>query len=542
MQQQKIVRYVLWGTLALLGFSLFSLWQKEHPRGPEVSSAPSFVAEQSASEVPPMVPPKAGIEPVPGVDGGDAVSVETDVFRLKIALKGGDVVVAELKDYPLIAQSDQGVILLDKSAERYYMAQSGLVASTGPDTQVERALLHSAHSSYTMAEGADKLIVPLSWTNSEGIQFRKTFTFHRDRHDVDVEYAIENLSTHPWSGHFYSQIVQKPKTIQSNSGMMGMQTYVGGAVHTAEKPYKKLKYDTLAEKNFSQTLAGGWVAMVEHYFLSAWVYPADQTFKYFSRAASDGQVFLGAVGDSVTVEPGKTRTVGAKLYLGPEQVAPLKALSPGLELTVDYGFLWPISQFLFFLMQKIFQVVGNWGVSIILVTLLVKTVFFQLSSSSYRSMVNMRNLQPKIHALKERCGENKQEFSMAMMELYRKEKVNPLGGCLPMLIQIPVFIALYYVLLESVEFRHAPFMLWIHDLSSHDPFYVLPLFMGITMFVQQKLSPAPPDPIQAKMMLAMPVVFTVLFLQFPAGLVLYWVVNNLLSLAQQWLVIRKHAR
>jgi len=318
-----------------------------------------------------------------------------------------------------------------------------------------------------------------------------------------------------------------------------MKSYTGAAINTPETKYKKLPFSDMREKPFSEDVMGGWAAMVEHYFATALVPSVEDKNAYQTETFADGIYGIRFVSAPEVVVPGAQKQIELKLYAGPEIANQLKELAPGLELTIDYGVLWFLCQPIFWLLKTMHELFSNWGVAIILTTVLIKAMFYKLSASSYKSMGNMRKMQPKIEELKKRFGDDKQKFSQAMMDLYKKEKINPLGGCLPVLVQIPVFIALYYVLLECVELRQAPFVLWIHDLSAKDPYYVLPLIMGASMFVQQKLNPTPPDPIQAKVMMFMPVFFTFLFLQFPAGLVLYWVVNNLLSILQQWMITRK---
>ena len=535
------IRMFLIIALVLLGGALYSYWEQE--QGALVATQITSVSEENEiPSVPTSVIPVTAIpsEPQTVSKSVNLIQVDTDVLHIEIDPEGGDIVFSDLKKYPKKKAGDEGVSLLDRSSTRYSVAQSGLVSERGPDSRDHgRVVFQAKHSSYQLDSNADTLVVPLFWKSSDGIEIEKVFTLHRDKYLIDVHYLIHNQSSTDWTGHFYAQIMGKPDTFQKAGGMLSMQTYTGAAFFTKDKPYKKITFDKIKEKNFEQSVSGGWAAIVEHYFLTAWVFPQDHTYQYFTRSDADGKFFIGAVGPSVTVAAHGTQETGASLYVGPEVTDTLKQISNGLDLTVDYGFLWPISQFLFWMMQNIYSLLGNWGASIIAVTILIKLVFYKLSASSYRSMAKMRKVQPKIVALKEQCGDDKQRFSQAMMELYRKEKVNPLGGCLPILVQIPVFIGLYYVLLESVELRHAPFMLWIQDLSSKDPFYVLPILMGITMLIQQKLNPAPPDPIQAKVMMIMPVVFTVLFLQFPSGLVLYWFVNNVLSILQQWIITKR---
>jgi YidC/Oxa1 family membrane protein insertase len=340
----------------------------------------------------------------------------------------------------------------------------------------------------------------------------------------------------------YGRIKRTPET-ETSSGFMGsMKTYTGAAVTTPSSKYKKISFDDMKKASFKESILGGWAAMVEHYFTVAWIPPAAASNFYQSEVISDNLFSISYVGEPITVEPGESKELSSTFYAGPEITEMLKQVSPGLELTVDYGFFWVISYPLFIALKYIYGIVGNWGLAIICITFGIKLLFYPLSSASYRSMGNMRKLQPKIEALKQQYGEDKQQFGQAVMQLYKREKVNPLGGCLPILVQIPVFISLYYVLLESVELRLAPFIFWIHDLSAKDPYYVLPLIMGASMVLQQRMNPAPPDPMQAKVMMFMPVFFTFLFLQFPSGLVLYWVVNNVLSIIQQWYITRKIVR
>ena len=320
---------------------------------------------------------------------------------------------------------------------------------------------------------------------------------------------------------------------------MGTSAYTGGAISSPEKRYEKITFDAMTEQPLSRDVQGGWVAMIQHYFVSAWVPGQQESNHLYTKALPDERFIIGLVEPTVQVPPGATGTLDAELYMGPKDQTRLEQIATGLDLTVDYGWLWFIAQPLFWLLKWFHHLVGNWGVAIILVTLLIKLAFYKLSATSYRSMANMRRMAPKMQDLKQRYAGDREKLNHAMMELYKKEKINPLGGCLPIVVQIPVFIALYWMLLESVELRQAPFFLWIHDLSVMDPYYVLPLLMGVSMFIQQRLNPAPPDPIQAKVMMALPFVFTVFFAFFPAGLVLYWFVNNLISIAQQWFITRR---
>ncbi|MFN3587692.1 MAG: membrane protein insertase YidC, partial [Moraxellaceae bacterium] len=368
---------------------------------------------------------------------------------------------------------------------------------------------------------------------------RKIFTFTRGSYLIQTRHVIDNAGTSPWNGLLYAQLKRDSSEDPSSSAQgFGMMTFLGGAWWTADKPYNKAKFDEFAEKPLKQSVTGGWAAILQHYFLSAWVAEPGTGNVYTTRRVGDENI-IGYTGPLTTVAPGTQHTFTAQLYVGPKIQKDLEAISAGLELTVDYGWLWPVSQFLFWLLTLIHGWVGNWGWAIILLTVLVKAAFFQLSAAGYKSMAKMRQVMPEMTRIKEQYGSDRAKMSQAMMELYKKEKINPLGGCLPILVQMPVFIALYYCLMESVELRHAEWMFWIKDLSVMDPYFVLPLIMGATMFIQQQLNPAPPDPMQARVMKIMPIVFTFMFLWFPSGLVLYWVVNNTLSIVQQWVITRQ---
>ena len=357
---------------------------------------------------------------------------------------------------------------------------------------------------------------------------------------INVLSDISNEGSSAWQGFLNMQIFRTAPD-EDKSSMFHIGSFTGASYsNPGVARYKKINFSDMTKSNLDLTVKSGWIAMQQHYFLSAWVPTPQSKNTVYTRAAGDSYT-IGLVSQELVLTPGENKTVGANLYVGPETTSTLEAISPGLDLTIDYGWLWFLSSFLFNVMSAIYRVIGNWGWSIVLVTVLVKLVFYRLSASSYRSMAGMRKLQPKLQALRDRCGDDKAKLSQATMELYRQEKINPLGGCLPILVQIPVFIALYWVLLESVELRQAPFIFWIKDLAAADPFHVLPVIMGITMLIQQRLNPAPPDPMQAKIMMFLPVLFTGLFWGFPAGLVLYWVVNNSLSILQQWIITRKYS-
>lgn len=548
MELQRI-RAILLISLFLVGLTLYSAWQREHVLPAKALENQQVAAKDSitsadAKDIPAnFAYPKdnsimgAASSSSQNNAQSEIINITTDVYKIQIDTVGGDIVRAELVQYPQSLDTpDIGKVLLDNSDELNYVAQSGLVNkdNNSPDSRAKgRAKWQVAQKKYEIKDGQDKLEVDLFWQGDAGVSVTKRYIFHRDSYKVDVQFIINNQSDKAWSGHYYGQV--KREFTKTKNGMLGVQMYQGGALHTPDKPYKKVSFDDMKSNPVTITQKGGWAALLERYFLCAWIPDSEQENHYFTRANEQNTYNIGSSA-FVTVQPNQTQTVSGQFFIGPEIADALKAISPGLELTIDYGILWPISQLLFWLLKNIHNFVGNWGWSIILVTLVIKLAFYKLSASSYRSMGHMRRVQPKIEALKERMKDDKAQFSQAMLELYKKEKINPLGGCLPILIQIPVFIALYYVLLESVELRQAPFIFWLKDLSVKDPYYVLPLIMGASMFLQQKMSPAPPDPMQAKIMMFMPVIFTVLFLSFPSGLVLYWVVNNLLSILQQWYI------
>lgn len=541
-------RFFLLAFLILLGVLLYSNWkQEEKARYHEQQSttvAQSVNNLQADQDIPTRFvgeSPTAVPEPIHHASTSEElIDVTTDVFRLKIDPKGGDIVWVLLTQYAESQDSyGEGFLLMDNTGSRYYVAQSGLSGEDGPDVRgVGRAHLQASAKHFSLKDGEESLVVDLTTKTKGQVDITKRFTFSRGSYVIGVEYLIANQGSKPYQASFYARLKRKDST-GANGRFLGAQTFTGAAIHTEDTPFKKLKFSDLEKQPVEQSVKGGWAAMVEHYFLSAWIPTGESTNLYSAQKGNDDTFSVGLVEPSFSVVPGEQTALGARLYAGPEIISTLESLAPGLELSVDYGILWPICRPIFWVLEKMFELTKNWGVAIILTTVLIKLLFFKLSASSYRSMGRMRKIQPRITALKERCGEDKQKFSQEMMALYRKEKINPLSGCLPILVQIPVFIALYYVLLGSIELREAPFMGWIQDLSAKDPYYILPLLMGASMFVQQKLNPAPPDPVQAKVMMLMPIVFTVLFLNFPSGLVLYWLVNNLLSLAQQWFITRR---
>ncbi|NQD93497.1 membrane protein insertase YidC, partial [Pseudomonas sp. CrR25] len=452
----------------------------------------------------------------------------------------GDVVQLNLPQYPRRQdRPDVPFQLFDNGGERTYLAQSGLTGTNGPDARASgRPLYSSEQRTFQLAEGQDQLVVELTFSEAD-VVYVKRFVFQRGQYDLKVEYRIDNQSAQAWTGNLFAQLKRDDSGDPSSSTATGTATYLGAALWTQEKPYTKVSMGDMDDQNLRENVQGGWIAWLQHYFVTAWIPEKDTGNLVQTRKDSQGNYIIGFTGPALNVPAGASAQTSAILYAGPKSQENLEALSPGLDLTVDYGILWFLAKPIFWLLGHIHTLLGNWGWSIIALTIIIKLAFFPLSAASYKSMARMRAVSPKLQALKEQFGDDRQKMSQAMMELYKKEKINPLGGCLPILVQMPVFLALYWVLLESVEMRQAPWLLWITDLSIKDPFFILPIIMGATMFIQQQLNPTPPDPMQARVMKLMPIIFTFFFLWFPAGLVLYWVVNNVLSIAQQWYITHK---
>ena len=547
------IRIALYTLLVIIGFFLFQAWEKDHPMvapvtQTQVENAPParYVPEVALNktEATPTVAAKsetlANTSPaVPPAVIGKLVTVKTDQLEVTIDTMGGDIVETKLLSYHESLHSNTPIVLLNDNTKTRYIAESGLLSASGPDTSLKQAVYNTPQTSYVMTPDQQTLVVPLTWQKTDGVSVTKTFTFARDSYEIKVGYQIENQSKQPWEGSLYTQLMRTNAPPPSTNGLKNLATYFGAAISTPEKKFNKISFKEMQEKGLNQTVQGGWAAMIQHYFITAWVPAGTSTSTYYSKVTSDGLYTIGMISKPVVVAPGARATTESQLYVGPAIADLLEKTSPGLKLTIDYGWFWFISDIIFWMMQKIYDVVGNWGWSIVLVTVIIKLLFYHLSAKSYRSMSNLKKLQPRIEALKERYGDDKQKMTQATLALYREQKVNPMSGCLPILIQIPVFIALYWVLVESVQLRQAPWIFWIHDLSQHDPYYILPLLMGLSMFLQQRLNPAPPDPVQAKIMMLMPIIFTFLFANFPAGLMLYWFVNNTLSFSQQWFIMHR---
>ena len=468
------------------------------------------------------------------------VTVKTDVYELTIDRVGGNLVSSDLLKHDKTLDSEEPLKLLTNTSNRTYLLESGLIGRNGPDGRnaSQPPVFETGASRYSLEEGEDELQIDLSYQTEDGVNIIKRYVFGRDSYEIDVRYLIENTSESSWEGNFTGKIVRDQSPDPTSQASMGIRAYLGMVISTPEDPYEKYDFDDLSEERINQQVTNGWLAFLQHYFLTAWIPERDQSAQF--QTTQRGQLHvMGFVYPATTVAPGETAEVGATAYVGPKIIDRLENLAPNLDRTVDFGWLFFISLPLFYVLQWFHGLVGNWGVSIILLTVVVKLVFFHLSATSYKSMAKMRAVAPQLNRLKELYGDDRQRMSQEMMALYKREKINPLGGCLPILVQMPVFISLYWVLFEAVQLRHAPFFLWINDLSQMDPFFILPILMGASMFIQMSLNPTPPDPMQAKLMKGMPLIFTIFFLWFPAGLVLYWLTNNVLSIAQQWYITRK---
>ena len=545
-----IKRSILLVALAVVAYLMVLQWNQDY--GQAALPAETAQTQSPGAALPETTPANAAAnEDVPSLAGQpqanaipasepskQLIRVRTDVLDVAIDPHGGDIVDLRLPQYPRRQdRPDVPFQLFERSGERTYEAQSGLIGD-GPDKASSRPQYSSEKNDYQLGEGQDQLVVDLKYS-ADGVNYTKRFVFERGQYDLAVRYLIDNQSGKPWTGHLFGQLKRDASADPSSSTATGTATYLGAALWTKDEPYTKVSMGDMDDKSLRETVQGGWIAWLQHYFVTAWIPQAGDTNLVQTRKDSQGNYIIGFTGPAVSVAAGAQGETGATLYAGPKSQEQLEELSPGLRLTVDYGILWFIAQPIFWLLENIHALLGNWGWSIIVLTIIIKLAFFPLSAASYKSMARMRAVSPKMQALKDQYGDDRQKLSQAMMELYKKEKINPLGGCLPIIVQMPVFLALYWVLLESVEMRQAPWMFWITDLSIKDPFFILPIIMGVTMFIQQQLNPTPPDPMQAKVMKLLPIIFTFFFLWFPAGLVLYWVVNNVLSIAQQWYITRQ---
>lgn len=553
MEQQRTLLLI---ALFVVMFLIWDAWQRDYvtpeTTAPVASQPAASQSPQTSSDVPQAVTttpvPVAGTTEVPAATQPKMVSsqrvhVTTDVFDVELDSRGADVRRVELRHYPVSSKhKDVPLALMNDQPPHLFIAQGGFATKRPSDTTTlvgapnHNTIYQATASDFALANDKDELVVPFQWTSPEGVQFIKRFHFQRNSYLIRVEYEIANPTGKTWQGNLYQQLQRMP--IPKDETQRFIYTYTGGVIYSQEDKYQKINFDDMQDENLNREIKGGWAAMIQHYFLAAWVPQKNEAFRYYTRATGNEHYIIGMTSPTYEVAAGQKRALENELYVGPKLQDKLEAIAPGLELTVDYGILTVIAKPIFWLLQTIHNFVGNWGWSIIFLTLIIKLAFYKLSETSYKSMANMRRMQPRMKALKDRFGDDRAQMNKALMDLYKKEKINPLGGCLPIVVQIPVFISLYWVLLETVEMRQAPFMLWIQDMSSADPYFILPILMGVTMLVQQKLNPTPLDPIQAKLMMALPLVFTVFFAFFPAGLVLYWVVNNMLSISQQWYITR----
>ncbi|MBC6414240.1 MAG: membrane protein insertase YidC [Chromatiales bacterium] len=556
-------RLILYLSLALVLFLLWERWQVWQSENYAISTPPTQPYQQATSpetdtytrqdDLPEAVaydPTKANtvIQNAEQNVLSRRVQVTTDVLELDISTRGGDIIRADLLKQPLSINEPNIPFRLLNNGEGgdFYIVQSGLlhdqIAGISKDTLRSRAPSH--HEEYQirqpqamLGDNDDTLRTVLYWDSGDGIEVDKIYTFKRASYLLSIEHLVRNNSDDVWVGRQYRQL--RRGHIDEDDFRL-LYTFTGAAYYNDK--YNKLPFDEIAEQQLNTRIVGGWVAMLQHYFLSALLPSAEQSNDFYTRVAQGGvrpEYIIGMRSEPIVVEPKQQGRFITQLYVGPKLQNQLEEIQEGLELTTDYGIFSILSKPLFWLLDLIHDLIGNWGWAIVLLTLLIKLIFYKLSEISYKSMARMRKLQPSLMALRERFINDKERMQKEMMEFYKKEKINPMGGCLPILVQIPVFIALYWVLLESVELRQAPFMFWLNDLSTRDPYYVLPLLMGATMLVQTKLNPTPPDPIQAKVMMVLPIVFTVFFAFFPSGLVLYWLVNNILSIAQQYVINKR---
>ena len=542
MENQRTLLYL---SLFFILFLIWQAWQKDY--GPQpIASAPidnqvrttnGQPASVSVNDIPESVRPAEDktVPNIPQASGSRSVHVVTDVFDIEIDTRGGDIRRLNLRQYAKSSElKDEAYELFTELESKFHIAQSGLLSAN--DSAPNHHSIYSINQDeFRLAEGQDELKVDLFWQQN-GVRVIKTYTFHRDDYVIDVEHKVQTSSS-PWSGSQYRQLVRAEVDAQGESSFI--YTYTGGVIFNDEIKYDKLSFSDMADSDLKIDQKGGWLAMIEHYFLAAWVPDQDEANFVYSKHPTANRYILGARSPAISIAANAQTVFHSQLVAGPKLQDRLTTIAPGLELTVDYGILTIIAKPLFWLLKVFHGWFDNWGWAIIFLTLTIKIVFYKLSETSYRSMAKMRKVAPRLKTLKERYGDDRQRMSQAMMKMYKEEKINPLGGCFPILVQIPVFIALYWVLLETVEMRHAPFALWITNLSERDPYFILPLIMGATMFIQQKLNPAPIDPIQQKVFQFMPIIFTIFFLFFPSGLVLYWVVNNTLSITQQWVITRR---
>ncbi|EET81563.1 membrane protein insertase YidC [Acinetobacter radioresistens] len=570
---QQWARFAILGAMFVVAYLLILAWQKDYGHAETAPQQQAVVSHEVSADLPNSQAasassdvPQANIATPQATDvtapvNQQLISVQTDLYHLLINPKGGDIVRIELLNHDKNKDSDQPFVMLESDAKRTYVAQSGLIGLNGPDSnrsgrpvyEVEKTSYDLLKDAQTVSKDNGKavkvLTIPMVYKTADGVEIIKTFTFKQGEYPIVVNHKVVNRSQQNWQGQMFGQIKRDNSEDpgKSDQGIFTLGTFLGGAWGTPEEHYNKLKFDNFNDEKLNVDAKGGWIAVVQHYFVSAWI-PGQLKLtqangqpyaaKLESRKSADDMNIISFTSPTINVPAGTVAEVDATFYSGPKIQSELKDLAVGLNQTVDYGWLWPIAKLLFLGLQFFHNIVGNWGWSIILLTILVKLILWPLSSKSYRSMAKMRVIAPEMQRMKEEFGEDRMRFSQEMMALYKREQVNPLSGCLPLLLQMPIFLALYWVLMESVELRHAPWFGWIQDLSAMDPWFILPLVMGLTMFTQQSLNPQPADPMQAKVFKIMPIIFTIFMLFFPAGLVLYWIVNNSITILQQWFINR----
>lgn len=537
MDNKRLVVFIIFSLSILL---LWQKWQVAH--NPPVEAVQG---QKAADAFAPSKPEEQGSAPVSAgksaalssaeLQAGQTIQVKTDVMEADISTAGGDLRKLDLLKYHDSKDPSKPYSFLHSEGGRTYVAQSGLIGNGLP---THKTLYTASRREYNLQPDADTIQVHLEAPQSAGFKVEKIYTFHRNSYVVDVSYEVTDTGTSAMRPYAYFQFLRDGDPPEGDTRFA--KTYNGAAVYTDKSKFVKAEFTEIAKgkTDYPKNDDNGWIAMIQHYFVSAWLPQGKVSREYYTKKLGDDLYSAGVVVPVGNIDAGKTSRISVPMYVGPQEQNQLAKLAPGLDLVVDYGWVTVIAKPLFWVLSLFYKWVQNWGVAIILLTVSIKLLFFPLSAASYKSMAKMRAVSPKLQLLKEQYGEDKQRMNQAMMELYKTEKVNPLGGCLPIAVQIPVFIALYTVLLTTVELRNAPFMLWIQDLSLPDPYYVLPLIMGVTMLLQTRMNPTPPDPIQAKVMQIMPVAFSIFFFFFPSGLVLYWLVNNILSISQQWYITR----
>ena len=542
----ETTRFILLISLGLVLTMIWQAWHEDYGKRPTVevvdTSVPDPLDQPNVESMPASTSQELKNIDAPTMTSvqnedmvkGKVIRVRTDVLDIEINTEGGTVQKAALLDYPVTkAEQEEKIVLLKNDGSSFYLIQGGLLSKS--DLANHKTVFQAENNHYVLGE-KDSISIPLYWQSEKGLNVVKTFTFYKGEYIADISYDIKNETTEDWTGSAYAQI---NRTEPTEDGSPFIYTYTGAILSTPESRYEKIDFSEIRDDKLSVDVADGWVAMLQHYFFTALIPGSkEEQYHYYTLNPDKRSYVIGAISPAKKLSPGSSEKISHRFYVGPKLQKILPKYADGLELTVDYGIFWFLAEPVFWLLDHIHDVVKNWGWSIVLVTLVLKLLFYKLSAAGYRSMANMRRVQPRLISIRDRYKDDRAQLNQAMMNLYKEEKINPLGGCFPILIQIPVFISLYWVLLESVELRQAEFIFWINDLSSADPYFVLPLLMGISMYVQQKLNPAPMDPVQAKVLSVLPVVFTVFFAFFPSGLVLYWVVNNILSIAQQWVITR----